>query len=616
VTIEGEPRQRIETAVKVPFTDVDLSREVDPEAVARDIVTREAGVPFDLARAPLLRVTIIRLAAHRFVVALTMHHIIGDGWSLNVLYNELVALYEAHRLGVPSSLPPLRIQYKDFSHWQNRADFGPAESFWLQTLKGATEAVSLPYDLRPAEESRDFQGNVARLILSQSITESLGELATSFGTTLSNVVLAAFAATLQAVSHQNDFCVGLSVANRNDPDVERLIGFFVNILPIRLRFDKGATYADIIRQVTENVYRALDHREYPFDLLVRKLNPGRQANRQPLLNVIYGFQNYRDVHLDADNALVRDSGIAEATDFKFSFRTSKFDLCLFVSEIGKSLVLELEYDTGLFLPATIEKMLALVERCGKEMSGHPQNTVALALDNHGSTGMPGRIGPANATSTGYPRDNTIHALFSECMRAAPDAIAIHYQGVSVTYEELDRRSSRVAHFLIGLGVEHQEFVAVLFDRSPDMIAALLGVLKAGAACVPLTSDMPYERLRGLLDDAGARVLLSEKRHLNVSHKLHWECSRVVHLLCLDSDDITREVELIGGIMDPEIWKHVADQAFDDISGGGWTSSYTGEWLSRAVMDEYGENIHSKLAPLLTPESRVLDIGCASGISMF
>jgi amino acid adenylation domain-containing protein len=617
ILVDGEPRQRVAAVVDLPLTETDLRIEPDPEAAARAVAERDTLTPFALERAPLVRMTVMRVADRRHVILLTIHHIVGDGWSLNVLEQELLTLYDAYHREVPSSLRPLRIGYRDFAAWQRGRDQAAGERYWMAQLAGGAETLRLPYDHEPLEEERDFRGATIGRALDPDVAAALRGLASQRKTTLSNVVLTSFALALWQSSRQNDFSIGLSEANRDEVDLEPLIGFFVNILPIRVRISEGSSVDNLLDQTIATVYDAFEHRDYPFDLLVRRLNPGRIANRQPLLNVVYGFQSFRDVRVDV-GASGEPSPLSEAAPFDVPFRTSKFDLCLFVSEVDGTLLLELEYDTGLFRPETVEQLAQCIEECARIVVDRGDLEV-------GSSTLGGEarahellrgLRERNATSTAYPRDASVGQLFSEIAAAYPQSTAIAAGLTRMTYAELERRSNEVARLLVAGGIGAESFVGVILERSPQMIVALVGILKAGAAYVPLAGDLPYERLRELLVDTQARWLVSDRRHLRIANKLHWECPQLESLLCVDSDDLATELEDDGGIMDAAVWDYVAQEAFDDISGGGWRDSYTGEWLSRDVMDQYGENIVAKLQPLLGPNARVLEIGCATGISMF
>ena len=616
VLVDGEPRARIEERAELPLTEIDLRNETDPQAQARAWAQRDAMTPFALDRSPLLRMHVMRVADTAYVIQLTIHHIIGDGWSLMALHQEFLAMYAAFTRGENLALAPLRLQYKDFAVWQRGLDQREGERYWLNRLRGCAERLALAYDREPRDEERDFRGATLRKRLDPALALRLRRLAAQRQTTLSNTVLSAFGLALWHQSRQGDFCVGVSEANRDGVDIEPVVGFFVNILPIRFVVSSDTTVGEFLDATTTSVYEAFDHRDYPFDLLVAKMNPGRVANRQPLLNVVYGFQSFRDVRVETQAN--RASDLAQVKSFGVPFKTSKFDLCLFVSEVDDTLLLELEYDTGLFETGTIDLVLEQIVQAMRVQTSSaqlPLHSVAL------SPGVAPQVlaqcvQELNATAAPYPRDASVHELFSQIARAHPDNVAVAMRNRRLTYDELERRSNDVAALLLERGIEPETFVCVLIDRSVEMLVSLLGILKAGAAYVPLMSTMPFERLRQIADDARAPWLIAERKHLRIANKLQWEVQSLASVLFIDSDDIDSEVEESGGIMDRAVWDYIAEEAYDDISGGGWKDSYTGEWLSRDVMDEYGQNIVAKLGPLLHRGSRVLEIGCASGISMF
>ena len=237
-------------------------------------------------------------------------------------------------------------------------------------------------------------------------------------------------------------------------------------------------------------------------------------------------------------------------------------------------------------------------------------------DAEGYEALRATIAAFNLTSSAYPRDSTVHAQFAARAVQTPEAVAVLDAGKRHTYGEVAARANRIAHFLEGKGLAKEGFVGVMVDGAFDLVTALLGTLQAGGAYLPLDPDLPGARLGFMLRETRARVLIGGRRHIRRLNRLQWECPELAVLLCPDSGDIHGETEGVGEFMSEEVWDYVGRETFDDISGGGWRSSYTGEWLSRAVMDEYGDNIRAKLAPRLTAQSRVLEIGCASGISMF
>jgi amino acid adenylation domain-containing protein len=222
----------------------------------------------------------------------------------------------------------------------------------------------------------------------------------------------------------------------------------------------------------------------------------------------------------------------------------------------------------------------------------------------------------NDCRSDYPRDKTVHHVFQEVAARHPQALAIAHDGKSWTYEDLDTASNRLAHFLLHRRYANGSVISVILDHTFDICVTLLGILKAGHAYLPIDHDVPYQRARYLLDDTRAQALISSRRHLNLLNGLQWDCHHLRDILCVDAADYHAEIEPEGEKMKQGIWDYVGEEMFDDISGGGWKSSYTGDWLSREVMDEYGENAHQKLSPLLTSESKIIEIGCSSGISMF
>jgi amino acid adenylation domain-containing protein/non-ribosomal peptide synthase protein (TIGR01720 family) len=358
VVRDGEPRQRILAEVPFALRRGDLSTDPEPEAAARAWAEREAATPFDLAQPPLLRGTLLALGGGRSAFLFTMHHIVGDGWSGNVLYRELFALYAAE------PLPPLRIHYKDFAVWQKAQDFSRDEAYWVRQLAGAPEALALPYDF-PVQAERDFRGDIERGAIDAGTLQGLRRLARGRRTTVANVVLALFKLVLFQVTKQEDICLGVSIANRGHPELENLIGFFVNLLPVRTRLSETMEFDELLGQVAAAAEEAFEHQEFPFDRLVQTVNPQRAGNRQPLVNVIYGYQNFADVHVDIGREARKpaaDGDALVARPLAQGYRTSKFDLTLFVGEEDGQLALTLEYDTGLFRAATARRYVTLLQR--------------------------------------------------------------------------------------------------------------------------------------------------------------------------------------------------------------------------------------------------------------
>ncbi|MCP4686918.1 MAG: amino acid adenylation domain-containing protein, partial [Desulfobacterales bacterium] len=388
VVVDGEPRQKILPRLRFTLRRIDprgkeaaekraeklaeKRAEKLAEKLAGEMADQEASAPFDLASPPLLRAVSIRMAEKKYMILLTLHHIIGDGWSETILYREVLALYDAFRRGRPNPLPPPRIQYKDFAEWQNARGFEKEEAYWLNRLAGGPGRLKLPYDFPPGEE-RDFRGAAETRIIDPGAVRGVRRLAVQSNTTVSNVILAVFHLFLHRLTGQADFRVGMAIANRDHPDLENLIGFFVNILPIRIRVSDDMEFHELLEEVNRVTADAFRHQDYPFDLLVRKLHPARQANRQPVLNVVYAFQSFTDIHVDMGlenrDGEEEDESAYALENFEIPLKTSKFDLTLFVSHQEETLHLHLEYDTGLFRADTIHKHLSTLERFIRLVAG-------------------------------------------------------------------------------------------------------------------------------------------------------------------------------------------------------------------------------------------------------
>jgi amino acid adenylation domain-containing protein len=368
--IAGVPVQVIHSNVQLPIAIVDLSLAENSMEQARKIASEDAYAPFDLSKPPLIRLALIRLQDNKSVISLTVNHIIGDGWSMNVIYQEIMALYEACRQDRPSPLAPLRVQYKDYTQWQLNQDLTSAQNYWQEVLDGIHEKIALPYDFPDADKTK-FEGGVTNLVIEQSTRNALSTFAQRCNTTMSTLVLSVFNLFLYQLTRQEDIVIGMSVANRNHPDLENLIGFFVNILPIRIVMDNDIQFEDLVDQVAKKTQGAMQHQEFPFDRMVEMVNPDRNREHQPILNVAYGFQNFSDLSLDLDKAqgnVPKEGSIISTTEtpyedfesFDLAFKTAKFDLTLFVLDDGERLHLDLEYNSSLFLGTSASRQLKML----------------------------------------------------------------------------------------------------------------------------------------------------------------------------------------------------------------------------------------------------------------
>jgi acyl transferase domain-containing protein/acyl carrier protein len=362
VNLEGIPKQKIHPpgALGFKINIADLSNDPDLEKKVQHLLTKDAKKVFDLEKGPLIRATLIKTGPKTYTFSFTIHHIICDGWSLKILMTEMMALYTAFANGQEQPLAPLRVQYKDYVGWQDKLTLEKEEKYWLKTLAGSMEFVDLPVDYVPEHGDSTFNGQVINETIDEKTTAGLRALAKQQNTSLSNVVLAVFNIFLHSITGQENILIGLAIANRNHLDIEHMIGFFVNTLIIKNTITEDQTFEQVIKNVSQNVLEAYEHQNYPFDLLVEKLNPDRMTNRQPLFNVMYTFQNYADINMNIN----REEGVLEMKSTALSSRSldlevnnAYFDLTHFVLDEGNCLQIGFNYNSDLFEHSTIQNLL-------------------------------------------------------------------------------------------------------------------------------------------------------------------------------------------------------------------------------------------------------------------
>ncbi|WP_394841909.1 non-ribosomal peptide synthase/polyketide synthase [Pendulispora brunnea] len=468
-------------------------------------VADEGSLPFDLARGPLLRASLLRLGAEEHVLLVTMHHIVSDGWSMGVLVREVGTLYPAFVEGRPSPLPELGIQYADFAAWQRQrlsGDVLAAElAYWKERLAGV-RPLELPTD-RPRPALRSHRGASLDIVVPEAVTVSLRSIGRQHGATLFMTLLAAFQVLLARYSGASDIAVGTPLANRNRAEIEPLIGFFVNTLVMRSDLSANPRFVDLLAQVREAALGAYAHQDVPFEKLVDALDVERDASRTPLFQTMFALQN-------APVGTLSLPGV-ELSPVAADAPVAKFDLTLLLAESKDGeLRGTLEYDRDLF---EAESIAAMIEHFGVLLRGiaaAPATRVAeLPLLAEGERHQVVRAW--NATDADYPHDACAHHLFEARVAEAPDAVALVFGDAQLSYRALNERADRLARRLAALGVGPDDFVGLCMDRSPEMVVGLLGILKAGAAYVPLDPTYPEERLAYMLEDAGLRVLLTRER---------------------------------------------------------------------------------------------------------
>jgi non-ribosomal peptide synthetase component F len=500
----GRPVQRIAppAAFDLPLADLGALPEARREAEAARLAAAAARHRFDLGRGPLLHALLVRLGPEAHVLAAAMHHIVSDGWSLGILEREISALYAAAVAGGKADLPPLPVQYADFALWQRRflSDDALADllAHWRERLAGL-EALDLPAD-RPRPAVQRVRGGVEAAVLSDRSLRQLRGLARDGRATLFMALLASWAALLSRSTGQEDLAVGTAVANRGRLEIEGLIGFFVNALPLRIDLAGEPHFAELLRRVRETALTAYAHEEVPFERVVEAVRPQRDLSRSPLFQVLLVVREH-------PLAGLRMPGLA-AAPLAVHNGTSKFDLTLSLGVDGDRFTAEIEYDSDLFDRTTVRRMANHLAILIAAAAGDVRAPLA-DLPLLGAAEAWQMLGEWNATPPLPGCRRGLHQLFEEQARQTPGAVALTWEREDRSYRDLDTQADRLARRLRRAGAGPETLVAVLLPRRPELVVALLAVLKSGAAYLPLDPSYPAERLELLLADSGARVLVTD-----------------------------------------------------------------------------------------------------------
>ncbi|WP_139253735.1 non-ribosomal peptide synthetase [Hydrococcus rivularis] len=523
-TIEGQPVQVISDEPKFVLLQQNVPKS---DRAIQELITQEQKHSFDLTQESLLRITLVTLNETEYLMLLTTHHIIADAWSRGVLFRELAALYSAFCTGKPSPLLELPIQYADYALWQR--DWLQGEvlekqlNYWQQQLRGELPLLNLPTD-RSRSPDRSYQGASASLTLPHAFTQALKDFSRREGVTLFVTLLAAFNVLLHRYTEQEDILIGSPIANRNQAEVENLIGFLVNTLILRGDLSGNPTFREFLGRMREVVLGAIAHQDLPFEKLLETLQPNRSVSDRSPFQVMFSLQNVPEAALAMPDLTLNLLEVENQTAF--------FDLVFSWQETNGQLTGTLEYNTDLFDAATIERML-----------GHYQTLLESILANSNCviSSLPmltelerDTLKEWHQLGSEYPQDTCLHQLFEEWVEKTPDAIAIEFEDRQLTYRQLNQKANQIAHYLNSQGIKPEDKIGLCVDRSLEMVAGILGILKAGGAYVPLDTTQPQERLNFILEDAQVVLVLTQK------HLLERFTQTRVQLIALEEISSTQE----------------------------------------------------------------------------
>jgi amino acid adenylation domain-containing protein len=522
---DGKPIQVIHLELHITLGTTDLSHIAadSRETEADKLVTTIVQQPFDLTQAPLIRCHLLRLTAEDHILILNIHHAVTDGWSYGVFYRELAECYTAYTTHRQPDLPHLPIQLADYAYWQRaflQSDTVKKQlDYWKQHLAGSPSLLQLPTDY-PRQPIQQLNGSVVRQAISPHSLEMLKRINQEEQTTLFMAFLAVYAILLARTTGQTDILIGSPVVERDQEEVQNLIGFLVNNLVFRINLDATPTYRELLQQVRTTALEAYANRDVPFERIVEALQPERDLSYHPVFQVALAMELEPLAGLQLHNVY--------GTHLEMNSGGSWFDISVLIEERTSGLVSAWEYDTDLFDESTIRRMAQHFEQLLASAASNPDQPVSL-LPMLTEKERSLILTEWNDTQTPYPDTLCIHQLVEQQVQRTPDNIAVIFEDTSLTYRELDERSNQLAHHLQQLGVQPETIVAIAVERSLDMIIGLLGILKAGGAYLPLDPTYPKDRLAFMLDDAEVGILITQ-------HHLRSQLPPpAYHTVCLDTD---------------------------------------------------------------------------------
>jgi amino acid adenylation domain-containing protein/non-ribosomal peptide synthase protein (TIGR01720 family) len=593
----GRPLQVISPDVSLTLAQVNLEElpEEEREREVKRLAGEEARRPFDLSAGPVIRAGLLRLSEREHVLLLTMHHIASDGWSMGVLVREVVALYEKLSAGETPQLPELPVQYADFAHWQREWFQGEVLEtqlgYWKQQLGGDLPVLELPAD-RPRPAMQTFRGASKFATFPVELLEALKSLSQQESVTLYMTLLAAFQTLLHRYTGETDIIVGSVIANRNRVEIEDLIGFFVNTMVQRTDLSGDPTVRELLSRVRDVSLGAYAHQDLPFEQLVEELQPKRDMSHSPIFQVAFVLQNVPIPALEI-------AGL-KLNLLEIESESAKYDLTVLMDETEQGLKGFFEYNTDLFDASTIERFINHYRILLEAIARNPDARLA-DLPFISERERRQLLVEWNDTRAPFPQDACIHQLFERQVEQTPDALALRFvetdgAASQLTYRELNERANRLARHLRRKGVVPEQVVGICLERSPEMLVAVLAVLKAGGAYLPLDPAQPSARLGNMLDETGARVVLSVRR---LSEKTRAHAAEVV---CLDDDwqAIARE-ESKDNLP--------ASATADNLAYVIYTSGSTGQPKGVAVA-------HRGLCNLATAQARGFGVDAKSRVLQF
>ncbi|MFT5759603.1 MAG: amino acid adenylation domain-containing protein [Alteromonadaceae bacterium] len=597
----NKPYQVIRPFSHVPIKRVDLSHLKNDEQMlaVKKIDSEEVDTAFNLSSDLMIRATLLKLSDHEHLLLYNMHHITSDGWSSGLLANEFIVLFNAYTEGKKNPLPKLAIQYADYAHWQRQwfqGDVLKAQlGYWLKKLNGLPEVHNIPLDF-PRPKKQSFQGQSHGSLISKKTSDAFIRLCRRQGTTLFMGLHAVFSLLLSRYSGETDIVIGTPIANREQPDVELLIGFFINSLVLRSDVSIASDFNELLAQSKQTTLEAYEYQQVPFEEIVNQLNIAHSLSYSPVFQVMMVLQNNGVSEGEIEGVNVSSVGRES--------NVSKFDLMLSAAEREEGIVLGWAYSSDLFESTTIERMAnsftVLLDAIIADSQMPLMELPLMAVSEQQKS-----LSLLQNSAPNYTQDKCIHELFEEQADAEPKAIALVFDRQEISYDEINRRANQLAHYLRQeYGVTAGTLVGLCIERSPEMVIGLLAILKAGGAYVPLDPDYPASRLTYMLTDAGLDKVICQGYLLD---KIPITAAQAV---CLDDKTVLQQLamQLNTNIDCQKIGLSQEDPAYVIYTSGS-TGKSKGVVISHHNWEAYHDSL--RMPYKLTGSDRVLQFSSMS-----
>ncbi|ETR73598.1 MAG: amino acid adenylation domain-containing protein [Candidatus Magnetoglobus multicellularis str. Araruama] len=525
---EGEPKQIIHQKGDCLFHETDLSQnQYRPDSIEEQInetAKIDAIKPFNLSTGPLMRIHLLKISHTQCALLFSIHHIISDAWSLDILSKEVLTLYESFVNGDHKHLAPLRIQYKDYANWQNHLfssqQINRYQSYWHHKLSGELPVLNLPIDY-PRPPVQTFNGKTISFEFDSALTKGLFELSASCDVTIFMCIHALLKALLFRYTGQEDIIIGAPIAGREHPDLDNQIGFYVNILALRDNIQKNDSFKDLLSKVKQTTTEAYEHQLYPFDRLVDEIDIKNDISRPPIFSVAMTF--YENPQGAYETKTLNISSIAT------EINVSKYDFILTFTEIKGCLEFNINFNSDLFHENTIRRLARHLEVISNSVINNPDHSITT-LDILDPLEKDKILFEFNDTHCEYPKNKNMIQIFKDIVCKYPDNTAVIYEDKHISYQELDRYSDLLAGYLITTNIQHEEIVGVFIDKSELLVISFLGILKAGAAYLPIDPEYPVERIRHIIEDSQCNIIFTETKHQSKLKDLKLHIQNIKHIL--------------------------------------------------------------------------------------